>query len=136
LQIMSTVFGSTAGPAAPSVWDAQLGLIERMLDQLDSAFAQGDPQGVAASAQGLHEALSAAMVTLRRAPAPQPVLSAALVRRLTFAQARARAHQDAVMRGRVAAERALSVLIEHDTDTSTYQSLGGSVASRMAALYR
>jgi hypothetical protein len=133
---MSTVFGTSAGLAAPSAWEAQLGAIEASLDQLDGAFALGDPQLVAASAQVLHESLSAALQALRRAPATQQALPAGLIRRLTLAQARAKAHQDAVMRGRVAAERALSVLIEHDTDTSTYQSLGGSVAGRMAVMYR
>jgi hypothetical protein len=133
---MSTVFGSASGPAAPSAWDAQVGAIEGALGQLDSAFSHGDPQLVAASAQGLHDSLSAALVAMRRTPVHQQTLSPELVRRLTLAQARAKAHQDAVMRGRVAAERALSVLIEHDADTSTYQSLGGSVAGRMAAMYR
>jgi hypothetical protein len=133
---MPNVFAPSVGRAAPSPWEAQLGAIEGSLDQMDSAFAHGDPQLVAASAQGLHDALSAALLAMRRTPLAQQSLPPELIRRLTLAQARAKASQDAVMRGRVAAERALSVLIEHDTDTSTYQSLGGSVAGRMAAMYR
>jgi hypothetical protein len=134
---MSTVFGLSAGPAAASAWDEQVSAIERCLAVLDAAFANGDPQHVATGAQSLHEVLTRTMLLMRQHPGAghlAPSLDAQLIQRLTQAQARARAHQQAVMRGRVATERTLDVLLPREAD-STYQALGGG-AGRVAAAYR
>ena len=134
---MSTVFGPSLTDAVPHPWEAQLQAIEASLNQLDHAFGNGDPNLVAASAQGLHDALSSAMQAMRRAPrAPGMALPPALLTRLTLAQARARSHQQAVLRGRVAAERTLDVLLVRENADQTYSSLGGSPGSRVAAAYR
>lgn len=109
--------------------------IEHGLDALDAAFAQGDAQAVADRAQALHGVLAQAVQGLRAGHSLPPEL----IQRLTWAQARARSHQSAVSRGRVAAERALSVLLVRDDTDATYQSQvapAGSVAGRMAAAYR
>jgi hypothetical protein len=136
LQIMNTVFGPSAGPAAASAWDEQVSAIEHSLAVLDGAFANGEPQHVVDGAQGLHEVLTRAMLLMRQHPGAgqAPSLDVHLIQRLTQAQARARAHQQAVLRGRVATERTLNVLLPREGD-STYQSLGGA-AGRVAATYR
>ncbi len=133
---MSTVFGHPAGPASASAWDQQVSAIERGLAVLDAALAEGDPALVAQGAQGLHDTLTRAMILLRQpAGGRAPMLSGDLVRRLTDAQARARAHQQAVLRGRIATERTLEVLLPREGD-STYQALAGGVNGRVAAAYR
>ncbi len=133
---MSTVFGPSAGPAAASAWDEQVSAIERCLAVLDAAFANGDPQHVVNGAQALHEVLTRAMLLMRQHAGSGRArsLDAQLIQRLTQAQARARAHQQAVLRGRVATERTLDVLLPREAD-STYQALGGG-AGRVAAAYR
>ncbi len=109
--------------------------IERGLDALDEAAARGDAQAVADRAQALHGVLAQAVQGLRAGHSLPPEL----ILRLTWAQARARAHQSAVSRGRVAAERALSVLLVREDADATYQSQvapAGSMIGRMAAAYR
>jgi hypothetical protein len=133
---MSTVFGHPAGPASASAWDQQVSAIEQGLVVLDAALAQGDPVAVAQGAQGLHDTLSRAMIMLRQASGGRaPSLPADVIRRLTDAQTRARAHQQAVVRGRIATERTLDVLLPREGD-STYQALAGGVSGRVAAAYR
>ncbi|MEY4767112.1 MAG: hypothetical protein RI907_3785 [Pseudomonadota bacterium] len=130
---MPAVTGNTA-VASNTEWDAGLQAIELALGQIDVAFEQGDPQQVAVSAQALHEALSQAIHIAHQAKQSglALVLPGDVTQRLTLARARVRAHQQAVVRGRVAAERTLSVLIEAPAD-ATYQSLGGLYGANKVA---
>lgn len=126
---MHTLDPSRGGQPQALAWDAQLTAIEAGLTRLDEAFASGQPELVEAGAQSLQGALAQAAHVLRGVQGG--AIPPELLMRLTQAQARARSHQAAITRGRVATDRTLQVLLGPAAD-STYQALGqrpGSPAS-------
>ncbi len=121
--------------AAQAAWQGQVDQIEQALARLDDAVASGDTQAVLEGAQALQQALSQGVQATRHTVGL--ALPSALLQRLHWAQQRVSSHQNAVTRGRVAAERALSVLLVlDDANDGTYQAPSPGLGSRVASAYR
>jgi len=119
---------------AQAAWQGRVSLIEEALNRLDEAVASGDTQAVLDGAQALQAALTQGVQDARLAVGQ--VLPSELLQRLTWAQQRVSSHQTAVTRGRVAAERALSVLLVREDADSTYAAPQPGMGGRVAAAYR
>jgi len=121
--------------AAQAIWLGHVSQIEQALTHLDEAVASGDTQAVLDGAHALQRALTQGVQVARQTVGL--ALPSQLLHRLSWAQQRVSAHQTAVMRGRVATERALSVLLVREgAADGTYQSQLPGLGGRIASTYR
>lgn len=111
----------------------RVSVLEQQLDALDAAFAQGEPSGIEAASEGLHQAL---METARVAGQHGAAsLTPALRERLDLARARAAAQLAPAHRAALTFERTLQVLLPRE-QADTYGALASGHGAQAIKAYR